>query len=50
MEQIIGNVSTSVKKGRLSKTSFNLSASLHNSPALITSVEGELLANKQDIE
>jgi hypothetical protein len=50
MEQIIGDVSSTVKKRSLSKTSFNLSASLHNSPTLITSIDRELLASKDEID
>jgi hypothetical protein len=48
MDQIIGDVSKSVKNRSLSRLSHRQSASVYNGPTLITSIEGELLAHKGD--
>lgn len=50
MDQILGDVSKSVKNRSLSRASHRQSASLYNNgPTLITSIEGELLGQTETI-
>lgn len=48
MDQIIGDVSKTVKDRSLSRSSHRQTASVYNGPTLITSIEGELLGHKSD--
>lgn len=50
MNQILGDVSKSVKNRSLSRASHRQSVSLYNNgPTLITSIEGELLEQTETV-
>jgi hypothetical protein len=49
MDQILGDVSKSVRNRSLSRSSQRQSASLYNGPTLITSIEGELLGHRGEL-